>query len=708
MAHHPPSDTMTSITPPSFVDDGLSFTRRIPRSGGRWDINKWLEGTSVTSSILSTTDSSAYTGSFVDDGADMLAVDPRKGVPGFGRIDKRFYRKGKREKDEGEWTEDMAKAVGGDIWRSLREVRRLGDAKVVDLAEQKRVGKITKRKDKAVDKVNEHEDGGVWVRLPMVWGAFVIEGHDGRVVIVDRDGEYDSGRPGEVVVDLGRSKSEKEEQRRRKREEKRKREEMASAKRNEESAALHNRPEHKKSWRRRSSKRATKPLTPILETDTPEEGSVVLSNAPSFTNFSATGGASGWPSPVLSPVNPPASPTRSPPGAWPSPVLSPVKQSSEVRWDVELTTHSAPASAVESMDTWKETWEESGLTNKQASVAGSHRSVRAESLYRLPIRFENGREEQKERSWTQDSGGQSARSPTKSIVSPVSSRPGAKGKDSWTRDVEDFYSYVSPATVVSRASSVAKLNLASNEPTTSYSTRSHTSSRFARSRAPSPTGTAIVEQSWDKQTSSHSSPSSQSSTRTSTSHNTASFSAWNVAHTEPNTRSTHSPQESSVGGSQVSTVQPFSWRRDVEEQSTYSTKGSSGSHSDAGSVTGTNTWQEKGEDEENWKQDTDTRSVRSMHSMYHQPTVEDAPPTPAEGSQDWGTTTSNTDWGGTRSDKNAPWNGSQHSSNGSGKSMRDQNGYSEDNQTWLNTEVGGVRFREAEWRRPGAVSWKDV
>ena len=708
MAPFLPSDATTSIMSPSFVDDGLSFSRRMPRSGSRWDIDKWLEGTSVAPSANSTTDTSGYTGSFLDDGADMLAVDQMIMVPGFGRIDKRFYRKGKRGKDGEVWTEDMARAVGGDIRRSLREIGGLGDVKVVEGVEK--VGRKSEGKERGTGEVDE--DGGVWVKAPLDFGAFVIEDDDKRIIIVERDGEYDSGRPEEVVDDLGKSKGDKEEEKRRKREEKRKKE-GASAKWNEESSARRKRSEHKKSRCRRSSTITTKPLKPIPEADTTEHDSIVPPKILSFTNFFVTGGVSGWPSPVPSPPKPPASPTRSPPGAWPSPVSSPVKQSSGVRWGTGSATRSAHTSTVEPVNTWKEEMsEESISTTRQASAVASYRS-RSKSSYRSRTHPENGWEGRLGESGDQDSTAQSARSPTKPVVSRVSSRPGSESKGSWTRDVEEFFSHASPATVISRVPAAAESNTAWDEPVTSYSTHSHASSGCARSRAPSTKTTAIVEQTWDEPTSTHSSLSSHSSHETSTSYNTPSFSAWNAPSATEDTRCTNSWPKSAVDDSQVSTIQPYSWRRDVEEQSTYSTNGSSGSRSNAGSITGAYPWPKDGEDNETWKMDTDTRSVRSGHSTYHHSTVEDAPPTPAEVLQEWGTlATSNTGWGDQGMDAatgiTTAWNGSHDGSNGSAKSRRDKSGYSEENETWLNSELGGMKFREAEWRRPGAISWRDV
>jgi hypothetical protein len=760
MAPFPPSDTLTSITPPSFIDDGRSFQHRMPRFSARSKVNQWLEAASIAPSASSTTDTSAYTGSFVDDGADMLVQD-RTNVPGFGNIDRRFYeQREKKSEVEEEWTEDLALAVGGEIFRNLTESRGLGDLQVVEkTAERKQMGKSVRKAE---------DDGGVWVKAPITWGAFVIEGEDGRIVVVDADGEYDSGGPGEVAIELGMSKGEKEEEKRKKREVRKKEMEAAAAKRDEEAASRRRDADQEKRRHIRGSTTKTKSLTCSRQTETFEVESVAASNAPSLTKFFATGAASGYLSPVPVLEKPSASPTRSPPGAWPSPVLSPVKQSSEVKWDTGSPTHSASASAMEPAATWKtETWDEYESGTKQSSVAESHRTTRTKSSHRSLTRSGNGWEETKEETWeeygsttkqpsivtshrstrtrsshhshsparpgdgwgaqkddpwAQDSIAQLSRSPTKSVISHASSGAGSTSRGSWKRDVEDFQSRGSPTTVITRAPSVVKSETAWDNPMTTSSWHSRTSSRSARSIAAS-TAIAITEQTWDKPASRHSSSSSQTSRKTSISHNTPSFSAWNAPITEDNTKSTHSSRRSSGEGSQVSTVQPFSWRREVEEQSTCSTVGSPGSRSDAASVTEADTWKEEDdEDDENmetWNQDADSQSVRSTHSTYHHPTVESAPTTPAEELQEWGADTrsqptqaapdnSDSGWGDRRSeaggDQTATWNGSQ----GSAKSRRDKSGYGEDNETWLNTEVGGVRFREAEWRRPGALSWRDV
>ncbi|RAR04091.1 dephospho-CoA kinase [Stemphylium lycopersici] len=164
---------MSSITPPSFVDDGGSFTKRIPRSLDERQKAKWISNSS--------SETSRYTGSFVDDGADMHF---RSGAtPGFGPIDTRFYKQKKRkESKRGEkmWNDDVQRAISGDMHRNLKKMRSLRGLEV-----KRAIAKNGIRKGVEKDTVT--------VPMPLQWGAFIIKSDDGRVIIVDKDGEFDSG-----------------------------------------------------------------------------------------------------------------------------------------------------------------------------------------------------------------------------------------------------------------------------------------------------------------------------------------------------------------------------------------------------------------------------------------------------------------------------------------------------------------------------------
>ncbi|KAH7071331.1 hypothetical protein BKA63DRAFT_535259 [Paraphoma chrysanthemicola] len=165
---------MSSISPPSFVDDGGSFQKRIRRGLHPAHVANW-----ISSSGSDTT--SAYTGSYIDDGADML--HPSKQGPGFGQINPRFYKQRKRkEGEEGLWNVDIQKAVTGDIQRSLEKLRGVRQLEV---------------KRPIMEQVAEEHKSGkkdtITIPLPPKWGTFVIKAEHGRVIVIDEDGEFDSG-----------------------------------------------------------------------------------------------------------------------------------------------------------------------------------------------------------------------------------------------------------------------------------------------------------------------------------------------------------------------------------------------------------------------------------------------------------------------------------------------------------------------------------
>jgi len=169
---------MSALTPLSFIDDGASFTRRTPYSLHPSQISAWLDnaGSTTPHSPVST-----YTGSFIDDGADLLP--PRAQQPGFGAIDARFYKQKKRsERAEAVvWNEAVQKAITGDLQRNLDKIRGLGH-----------VG-VCRGDGEGLGRRNRGET--VRVPVPRVWGTFVIRGDHGRVIVVERDGEFDSGMP---------------------------------------------------------------------------------------------------------------------------------------------------------------------------------------------------------------------------------------------------------------------------------------------------------------------------------------------------------------------------------------------------------------------------------------------------------------------------------------------------------------------------------
>ena len=166
-----------SSTSPSYIDDGRSFTRRIPSS--LTNVTHRLRTTH-----LSPDTSSTYTGSYIDDGLDLLPTYTADNAAGFGPIDARFYRhKRHRNKHNGAWNDDVARAVSGDIHASLAKLERIAGVEVKHASFN---SKERKRRD-------EKKRGVVSIPAPLKWGTFVIKYGDGRVVVVDELGEYDSG-----------------------------------------------------------------------------------------------------------------------------------------------------------------------------------------------------------------------------------------------------------------------------------------------------------------------------------------------------------------------------------------------------------------------------------------------------------------------------------------------------------------------------------
>ncbi|KAJ4293327.1 hypothetical protein N0V90_008609 [Kalmusia sp. IMI 367209] len=669
-----PSDTMTSITPPSLADDGLSLDRRMP-CGGRAEINKWLEGTATLNlPPASATSGSTYTGSFIDDGADMLA--PSHMAPGFGVVDRKFYKRGKPKEsaDAGEWTVEMEKALAGDMWRSLARMKSIARVEIrhVEDLEQKKERRARK-------KDGIEEDGRVRIMKPLRWGTFIIEGEDGRVVIVDEEGEYDSGAVGERVEWERKSKERFE------RKEKEKvhktgveatsleqnrgglEEEKHATSRERQRKAKHHR------HRRRSSP-PTKPLSPIPEADTPEESASAASII-SPTNFFMTGAQSGLLSPVPSIRKSPVlhiSPTHSPPGAWPSPLPSPVKSVPSMKSLNAATISSTTTSANKSEESWTErkSWgQEASAVKLPSSVSSPKYSDATSSTTSAGASQDSWK---KVNAWNVHVGKQSPRgSPKRGSSCSKDSITGSK--DSWKRAVDAFDSRVP--------------HKKSSSPT----------------RSPTPPLLA-----WDQDQEAENNPAA----------------------------AIQSPRISTVSRTSA-VVTPYSWRREVEELSTYSEAGSNGSRSRAPSpVRSNDSWKEGGR-EQSGHRDGDVRSVVS-HSTYKAPTVEDAPDSLQDGASgrtgwnmgdsqrgsDRGSDSraslresagvkdreSEVNWDGRRAsvagsvEGGAEWSASVI---GSG-AWKDKSGFDEDNDAWLNSVVGGDKYREAEWQSAPEGSWRDV
>ncbi|EMD92453.1 hypothetical protein COCC4DRAFT_69812 [Bipolaris maydis ATCC 48331] len=158
---------MSSITPTSFIDDAISLTNRLPRGLGPHQVAQWLSQHG--------SDTSAYTGSFIDDNVDSVLRDS-----GVSSSHVRDHGKEKRKHEKGHvWNERVQKAVSGDVQRHVDKIRGLRGCVRVQ-----KVGGVSES-EKKKEKVS--------VPLPREWGTFVIREKDGRVVVVDEEGEFDSG-----------------------------------------------------------------------------------------------------------------------------------------------------------------------------------------------------------------------------------------------------------------------------------------------------------------------------------------------------------------------------------------------------------------------------------------------------------------------------------------------------------------------------------
>lgn len=301
----PPSSS--TLPPPSFIDDGSSFTARLPRTA------KWIDSHSLpVAATIDTDATSVYTGSYIDDGADLLL--PGSHLPGFGPIDPTFYAQRARQPNKGVWNKDIAHAVGGDIMASLARIRGVG----VEV----RIGSDGKD-DGDFGKMGRT----VKVCVPRKWGTFVIkEKETGRVVVVGRDGEFDSG-----PRVLKKSPTEKE---RGQGTDKYKRKErtgwiraaplspavpppketetlpptyLQATERNraKSTASTYEKDDH--SLKKNKTPRPAKTLSRILESVHEDPGTKDDTTAiPSPTGFFMTGGASGWPSRMGTSVAPPS------------------------------------------------------------------------------------------------------------------------------------------------------------------------------------------------------------------------------------------------------------------------------------------------------------------------------------------------------------------------------------------------------------------
>lgn len=319
---HPPfksAQPIMSSTSPSYIDDGRSFTRRMPPTSTLFNVSNWLLTTHGSPDTSST-----HTGSYIDDGLDLVPAT-NDTTPGFGRIDAAFYKHSKRRcknEEDGAWNDDIALAVSGDIQRSLAKLERAAGLEV-------RRAVINSK-----EKKGRSERGRIVVSVPapLRWGTFVIKGDDGRVVVVDERGEYDSGaartgdkrKKGKKWIEAARSPSPPV------LESPPVVDNLAEGRASKADCTTGSRSKTRgdsevKTWRTSEEKWRPRALSPVPESaydsDDPLRPSTV-----SPTDFFMTGGLSGWPSPLQ--------PSHVPPPEPPSPIVP-----RAITWDTSTSPY---------------------------------------------------------------------------------------------------------------------------------------------------------------------------------------------------------------------------------------------------------------------------------------------------------------------------------------------------------------------------------
>jgi hypothetical protein len=323
---------MSDITPYSHHDDFHSLSSRLPRS--------------PSSSIVTTTTASTYTGSYFDDGLDL--VPP---VQGIGSINTSFYTPLTQPRAQSAWNATIAQAVSGDIRCSLARIQGAGKLAVV-----------------CSDKDKENGRGWDVVRVPAPrqWGTFVIKGGDGVVVVVGPDGEFEAvGQGGPFEERQGWVRGKDTRRRRRgsgasggKREEPQKTGSVGGWR--DEGKREHGKCDDSQ----HGCQTARKLLTPIMESEQDEIGSP--------TRFFMSGGAGSLPSPSAASVATPSSRTAS--------SLAKPMVPHAITWDtspvasIEAWSEAVP---VLGLDTWSQEKEgscKSGSTRDGASWDGFERA----------------------------------------------------------------------------------------------------------------------------------------------------------------------------------------------------------------------------------------------------------------------------------------------------------------------------------------------
>ena len=562
------------------------------------------------------------------------------------------------------------------MFRSLAKLKSVARVEVRDAREEDGRNARRKREKSMVGAVED--DGRVRIMKPLRWGTFIIEGKDGRVVIVDEQGEYDSGKVDERE-ELARREGEYEERIRRRKERERERAKREAEKKEKEEARRLRKLEEEKELERKRAKakddqrrdkhrrrrgRSPRPrsLTPIDDSGLSEEGEPGVASP---TKFFMSGARSGWTPSAISTAEPqeiPTTPTKL--VSAPVSVRQPSSTKSKLsgRSLIAATDHSTITSVTKSDDTQEEkhtvTLEASATrlpssaaslrysdatTSTRPSVASrSPRTQTSTVGSEKPARKSKSRGSHRTYSNTnslksrRDDGGKYSPRRQSTHVSSLS-RSSIHTLTTWGETVEVHSSREPSKRGRSRGRSRSS---ARHSRTIRPDTPSRSLSRRATSHARSRnTSSKQIEDSDFEYITKH------TVSRPSTRASNTSIAGWiqdSFPDAESLKRSRNQLQRTRQADgarapstilpqSEASAVTPYSWRRHVEELSDHSTIGSRRSVSHVSPIPSN----DRGSDGESIPLPaTDAHSFKS-HSTYRAPTVQDASGE-ENGTQDWG------------------------------------------------------------------------
>ncbi|KAF3009681.1 hypothetical protein E8E13_008399 [Curvularia kusanoi] len=266
---------------PSFIDDGTSFPHRHS-----------LFHTHPAPPASSTSSSPSTSSSYVDPGSPLPPPSP--------------HSKCRAQSEDTPWNDDIARAVSGDIGRSLARLRRVASVRPLIREDRDEGGERNDvDEERAKKERRDRRKGVVSVSVPGPWGVFVIKSEDGRVIVVDSEGDFEGGGSDNAEgIESWRGRDEWRRRNARRREDEATDEQMGMH------LSRHDERTSRPAWTPtcsqsseshsppRTSRRRSKKKTRSLDTRS-EHGfgkSVQITPPTSPTEHMMTGGASGWPS----------------------------------------------------------------------------------------------------------------------------------------------------------------------------------------------------------------------------------------------------------------------------------------------------------------------------------------------------------------------------------------------------------------------------